>query len=236
MPECADSAVSIALLTKAGRSVGVQSSIRVLVAENRSLVRIGVQDVLRQASDIEMVGTAASAADALAGLRHERPEVLIVGELDYPGAVIDAATEADMQILALVSGLGTTAGLLPPDASPGQLTAAIHMLAAGYSLSRGDRQGGPDDRLPMTGRELDVLRLLARGYTNQEISRKLILQESTVKSHVQNLFTKLCVRNRVSAVIYAYERGFIRAGENMSLVPLRSGVALSRNEDAALAA
>lgn len=80
-----------------------------------------------------------------------------------------------MQILALVRGLGTTAGLLPPDATPGELTAAVHVLAAGYSLSRGDRQGWPDDRLPMTCRELDVLRLLARGYTNLEISGKLIL-------------------------------------------------------------
>lgn len=202
----------------------VQSGIRVLVAENRSLVRIGILNVLCEAADIVVVGTAASAADALAGLRQDRPEVLIVGDLDCPGAVIDAAAKSDMQTLALVGGLGTTAGLLPPDASPGELTAAVHMLAAGYSLFRGDQPGWPDDRLPMTGRELDVLRLLARGYTNLEISRKLILQESTVKSHVQSLFTKLCVRNRVSAVIYAYERGFIRAGENMSLVPPRSRV------------
>ncbi len=204
----------------------VQSGISVLVAENRSLMRIGVQNVLRDAPDIMVVGTAASGTDALESLKQERPEVVIMGDLDYPGTVIDAAAQADIQILALVRGLGPTAGLLPPDASPSELTAAIRMLASGYSLSRGDRYGSSDDQMPMTGRELDVLRLLARGYTNLEISRRLILQESTVKSHVQSLFNKLCVRNRVSAVIYAYERGLVRAGENMNLVPPRQGVAI----------
>jgi DNA-binding NarL/FixJ family response regulator len=140
-------------------------------------MRIGVQNVLRDAPDIMVVGTAVSGKDTLASLKQKRLDVLIVGDLDYPGTVIDAATEADIHILALVTGLGPTAGLLPPDASPSELTAAIRMLASGYSLSRGDRHGSSDDRMPMTGRELDVLRLLARGYTNLEISRRLVLQE-----------------------------------------------------------
>ena len=187
---------------------------------------IGVQNVLRDAPDIMVVDTAASGTEAIASVKQERPDVVIVGNLDYPGAVIDAAAKADIQILALVTGLGPTAGLLPPDASPSELTAAIRMLASGYSLSRGDQNGSSDDRMPMTGRELDVLRLLARGYTNLEISRRLILKESTVKSHVQSLFNKLCVRNRVSAVIYAFERGLVRAGENMNIVPPRQGAAI----------
>lgn len=204
----------------------VQPGISVLVAENRSLMCIGVQNVLRDAPDIMVVDTAASGTEAIASVKQERPDVVIVGNLDYPGAVIDAAAKADIQILALVTGLGPTAGLLPPDASPSELTAAIRMLASGYSLSRGDQNGSSDDRMPMTGRELDVLRLLARGYTNLEISRRLILKESTVKSHVQSLFNNLCVRNRVSAVIYAFERGLVRAGENMNIVPPRQGAAI----------
>jgi DNA-binding NarL/FixJ family response regulator len=203
--------------------VTIDSSIRVLVADNRTFVRIGVQNVLGETPDIVVVGTAAVGADALVSIERQRPEVVIVGDLDNPGTVIDAVDKAEMQILALVEGLGSAAGPLSPDASPSELTAAIRMLAAGYSLSRGDRRGWTDDPLKMTGRELDVLRLLARGYTNREISRKLALQESTVKSHTQSLFNRLCVRNRVSAVIYAYERGFVHAGENLGLVPPRSG-------------
>jgi len=206
--------------------VSVQSGIRVLIAENRSLMCIGVHGVLCEAPDIEVTGTVASGIDALASLERECPDVVIVGDLDYPGTVVDAAVEAGIHVLALVKGLGPTTGLLSPDASPGELTTAIRMLAAGYSLARSDRSGRSDGRIPMTERELDVLRLLARGYTNLEISRKLILQESTVKSHVQSLFNKLCVRNRVSAVIYAYERGLVRAGENIGLVPPRSRVTI----------
>lgn len=210
--------------------MSADSTIEVLIADNRTFVRIGVQNVLCGTPDIVVTGTAARKAEALTHIGQARPDVVVVGDLDDPGTLIDAVGKAGMQALVLVSGQvrvpGPTAGMLLADASPSELTAAIRMLAAGYSLSPADRPDRGDDPRKMSARELDVLRLLARGYTNVEISRKLTLQESTVKSHVQSLFNKLCVRNRVSAVIYAYEKGLVRTGENLGLVPPRSGIAV----------
>lgn len=206
--------------------MATDSSIKVLIADSRTFVRIGVQNVLIDSPDIAVVGAVATGAEVLTHIKQLRPDVVVIGEVDGLATVIDAIDKIGVQVLALADGpkptLRRTAGLLLPDASPSELTAAIRILTAGYSLSLAGQQSSASDQ-KITARELDVLCLLARGYTNVEISRKLVLQESTVKSHVQSLFSKLCVRNRVSAVIYAYEKGFVRAGKNLSLVPPRSG-------------
>ncbi|MBL1068711.1 response regulator transcription factor [Streptomyces sp. 7-21] len=119
-------------------------------------------------------------------------------------------------------------GLLLSQASPAEILAAVRLIAAGYALVFPHKGRGSLDPAPVTGgggrdashfsldhltrREADVLRLIARGFSNAEISAALFVSESTVKSHVQRMLVKLELRNRVHAVIYAYEAGLVRSG------------------------
>nr|AHA12085.1 transcriptional regulator [Streptomyces sp. CNH287] len=119
-------------------------------------------------------------------------------------------------------------GLLLNQSSPAEIVSAVRVVAAGYALllpgsgkgsfDQGSAQGesSPDSGNVylgcLTRREADVLRLIARGCSNAEISSVLFVSESTVKSHVQRMLDKLELRNRVHAVIYAYEVGMVRAG------------------------
>ena len=84
--------------------MAADSNIQVLIADNRTFVRIGVQNVLCDTSDIVVVGMAATRAEALAHIKQLRPEVVVVGDLDDPGMVIDAMEKAELQVLALVNG------------------------------------------------------------------------------------------------------------------------------------
>ncbi|WP_327709273.1 response regulator transcription factor [Streptomyces sp. NBC_00464] len=124
-------------------------------------------------------------------------------------------------------------GVLDSRASPECIAAAVRMIGAGYRLVVPHRESEEPDAeeppqvtranvpdLPLedigiTPRERDVLELVTRGYSNAEISEALFLSESTVKSHVQRMLGKLALRNRVHAVIYAYEKGIVRAGGNV---------------------
>lgn len=143
------------------------------------------------------------------------------------------------KVLTIVPTLGRAArrwelagawGVLDNQATPECIVAAVRMLAAGYRLVPPLGEGGepaPDEPAPapaaapskpalestgITPRERDVLELVVRGYSNAEISEALFLSESTVKSHVQRMLEKLALRNRVHAVIYAYEKGIVRVG------------------------
>jgi DNA-binding NarL/FixJ family response regulator len=124
-------------------------------------------------------------------------------------------------------------GVLDNQATPEHIVAAIRMIAAGYRLVvppweneepvaegsaevvRADSSEQDLESSGITRRERDVLELIIRGYSNAEISEALFLSESTVKSHVQRMLEKLALRNRVHAVIYAYEKGIVRAGGNL---------------------
>lgn len=164
---------------------------------------------------------------------------------DVPHAVhqlIGSSIDGCPKILALVQSLDQCAqhwqvagarGVLDSQASPERIIAAVRMVAAGYRLvipSAGGAgpapasapeptpQSASDHDLVTSGitrRERDVLQLIIRGYSNAEISEALFLSESTVKSHVQRMLDKLALRNRVHAVIYAYEKGIVRAGGNL---------------------
>lgn len=119
-------------------------------------------------------------------------------------------------------------GLLLNQATPAEILSAVRLLAAGYALvfpSKGrggveyaaaphghGRESGQFCLDHLTRREADVLRLIARGFSNAEISAALFVSESTVKSHVQRMLVKLELRNRVHAVIYAYEAGLVHSG------------------------
>lgn len=146
------------------------------------------------------------------------------------------------KVLAIVPKLGRAArcwqvagawGVLDNQATPERIVAAVRMVAAGYRLvlplCEGEEQLSDEpvaalaaatpsepalESSGITPRERDVLELVVRGYSNAEISEALFLSESTVKSHVQRMLEKLALRNRVHAVIYAYEKGIVRAGTN----------------------
>ncbi|MEW2521277.1 helix-turn-helix transcriptional regulator [Actinacidiphila alni] len=158
--------------------------------------------------------------------------------------LITGGPDGRPRVLALVQSLERCAplwqaagakGVLDSQASPERIIAAVRMIAAGYRLviptagaaapaattpavpAQAPRPEIPDVDLVASGitrRERDVLQLIIRGYSNAEISEALFLSESTVKSHVQRMLDKLALRNRVHAVIYAYEKGIVRAGGN----------------------
>ncbi|MCL2552748.1 MAG: response regulator transcription factor [Actinomycetia bacterium] len=156
--------------------------------------------------------------------------------------LIGGVADVNPKVLAIVPRLDQAAhcwqtagswGVLDNRASPERIVAAVRMISAGYRLvvptCEGEErkaeepaevvQAGlsePDlEANGITRRERDVLELIIRGYSNAEISEALFLSESTVKSHVQRMLEKLALRNRVHAVIYAYEKGIVRAGGNV---------------------
>lgn len=205
-----------------------------MIAESRSLLRVGLLKIVEDSSDIGLVGEASNCAEAVRMVHNVGPDVTVVGYLeDYPEPLsairkIGAFTSSrSSRFLALSDPPGPSqrdqlgaVGMLLTNTDPAGFCAAIRMLSAGYSflppvqefpMGHQDRKNGAgQDNL--TKRELDVLHSLARGQTNAETSRELSLSESTVKSHVQNLLSKLHLRNRVAAVIYAYETGLIKTG------------------------
>ncbi|CAG7644908.1 Winged helix-turn-helix transcriptional regulator [Actinacidiphila bryophytorum] len=158
--------------------------------------------------------------------------------------LVGGVADVNPKVLAMVPQMDQVArswqsagswGVLDSRASPQRIVAAVRMISAGYRLVVPDCEGEtgepraeePVDVEPaglseldleavgITPRERDVLELIIRGYSNAEISEALFLSESTVKSHVQRMLDKLELRNRVHAVIYAYEKGIVRAGGNV---------------------
>jgi DNA-binding NarL/FixJ family response regulator len=219
-----------------------QDNIDVLLAENRMIMRIGLRDVLDSAADISVVGEVADSVEAVGEIKRTRPDVVVVGHLHdcvdsvratrmIAAGCVDPGprllTVVDVRELPAPRGVDDgTMSMLPSSARPDELTSAIRMLSAGYSFfSTAATEATPRSRRAathnMTGRELDVLRLLAKGCTNTDISKRLRLSESTIKSHVQSLLNKLGLKNRVSVVIYAYEEGLVKVGENIDDMPPR---------------
>jgi DNA-binding NarL/FixJ family response regulator len=211
--------------------------IRVLIVDDDALMRAGLRGVLSSDAAIEVVGEAGDGRDAVHRARAHAPDVVLMDvrmpDLDgiaatervlaeVPGAsvVILTTFEQDDYIFgALRAG---ASGFLLKRTRPEDLIAAIHTIAAGDSLlspsvtsrviERMARQPAPDAsrdaRLDdLTPRELEVLALVARGRSNGEIAAELVIEESTVKTHVKRILMKLGVRDRVQAVIFAYEAG-----------------------------
>jgi DNA-binding NarL/FixJ family response regulator len=213
-------------------------SIRVLIVDDDDLMRAGLRGVLAGDASIELVGDAGDGRDALYRTRLLRPDVVLMDvrmpQLDGIAAtrellaafpevkvVILTTFEQDDYIFGALSA--GASGFLLKRTSPEDLIAAIHTIAAGDSLlspsvtsrviEQMAAQPAPDARLDeLTGREREVLELLARGLSNAEIAATLAIEESTVKTHVKRVLAKLEVRDRVQAVIFAYETGLARPG------------------------
>jgi DNA-binding NarL/FixJ family response regulator len=211
--------------------------IRVVIVDDDDLMRAGLRAVLSSDESIEVVGEAGDGREATPVARSTRPNVVLMDirmpNLDgiaATRAVLSAAPDAHVVILttfeqddyvfgALHEG---ASGFLLKRTSPEDLIAAIHTVAGGDSLlspsvtrtviDRMARQPPPDaaahKRLDLlTPREREVLGLIARGLSNGEIAAALVVEESTVKTHVKRILGKLRLRDRVHAVIFAYESG-----------------------------
>jgi DNA-binding NarL/FixJ family response regulator len=211
--------------------------IRVLVCDDQALVRSGFRMILDARSDLEVVGEAEDGAQAVELTRTLEPDVVLMDvrmpNLDGIGAtrqIVSSGAAARVLILttfdpdeyvyeAIRAG---ASGFLLKDVEPEELVDAIRVVAAGNALLGASvttrllaRFGqAPAATAPsldnLTERELDILRLLAEGLTNAEIAERLVVSETTVKTHVSSVLRKLGVRDRVQAVIAAYDAGVVR--------------------------
>jgi len=214
---------------------------RVLLVDDQELVRGGFRIILSSEPGIDVVGEASNGQDAVRMARELEPDVicmdvqmpgmdgleatrLIVGDSDIRSAVLMLTTfdRDDYLFAALAAG---ASGFLLKSASPENLVEAVQVLARGDALlsptvtRRVIAQVAPvaptETRMSipeLTDRETEVLALVVQGNSNAEIAAKLFVGEATVKTHVSNVLLKLGVRDRIHAVIYAYERGFLTPG------------------------
>jgi RNA polymerase sigma factor (sigma-70 family) len=217
-------------------------SVRVLIVDDDDLMRAGLRAVLASDDSIEVVGEAGDGREAAPLSRSLQPDVVLmdvrmpdVDGITATGEVLEAAPDTRVVILTTFEQDDYVFGALRAGASgfllkrtrPEELVAAIHTVAAGDSLlspsvtrivvDRMAEQPPPDTRAharleELTPREREVLQLIARGLSNSEIASELVVEESTVKTHVKRILMKLHARDRVQAVIFAYESGLTRAG------------------------
>jgi DNA-binding NarL/FixJ family response regulator len=216
--------------------------VRVLIVDDDDLMRAGLRGVLSSDEAIELVGEAGDGRQAAYRTRLTKPDVVLMDvrmpDLDGISAtreLLAAFPEVKVVILTTFEQDDYIFGALNAGASgfllkrtrPEELIAAIHTIAAGDSLlspsvtsrviERMAGQPSPDaERDPrleeLTPRESEVLALVARGLSNAEIASQLVIEESTVKTHIKRVLAKLGARDRVQAVIFAYETGLTRPG------------------------
>jgi DNA-binding NarL/FixJ family response regulator len=209
---------------------------RAIVADDQEMVRDGLAAILATEPDLEIVGTAADGAEAVQVARRERPDVVVM-DVRMPGMDgIEATRRITAEGLARVLVLTTfdlddyvyqavragASGFLLKDAPRERLADAIRAVARGDMLVDPvvtrrlverfavSRARSDDRRLDvLTAREREVLVEIGRGLSNTEIARRLYVGEATVKTHVSALLRKLALRDRVQAVILAYEAGLV---------------------------
>jgi DNA-binding NarL/FixJ family response regulator len=219
---------------------------RVLVADDDDLMRAGLAELLTADAAIEIVGEASTGRQAIERARQLTPDVVLMDvrmpDLDgiaatrelsrmVPGArvlILTTFEQDDYIFSALRAG---ASGFLLKRTRPEDLIAAVHTIAGGDALlspsvtrrviDRMAQQPTPDfadrARLEMlTPREHDVLELIARGLSNREIATALVVEESTVRTHVKRILMKLDLRDRVQAVILAYETGINQGPRSVS--------------------
>jgi DNA-binding NarL/FixJ family response regulator len=216
--------------------------IRTVVADDQAVVRGGLRLILESQDDIEVVGEAANGRVALELVRGLQPDVVLMDirmpEMDGIEATRrlgQSGSSTRVLVLttygldeyvyeALKAGAG---GFLIKTDSPERLVEAVRVVAAGEALLgpevtrrlidrflSGVRPGAaaPPELEELTARELEVLKLVAQGSSNAEIAQSLYVSDGTVKSHVSSILAKLGLRDRVQAVVFAYETGLVQPG------------------------
>ncbi len=217
-------------------------SVRVLICDDQPLVRAGFRTILGSKRDIEVVGEAENGAEAVALAERRRPDVIlmdirmpVLDGVEATRRLVAAGTAARILVLttfdldeyvhaAIRAG---ASGFLLKDVTPAKLFEAIRIVADGdallapsvtrrllerfaTTLPAGEASG--DALAELTSRETEVLRLLAGGMSNAEIASELVVSEATVKTHISSVLRKLGLRDRVQAVIVAYESGLVKLG------------------------
>ncbi|NLG23453.1 MAG: response regulator transcription factor [Actinomycetales bacterium] len=214
--------------------------ISVLLADDQELVRAGLRMIVDAEPDLTVVGEAADGAEAVAQARAYRPDLILMDIQmphvdgiaatrtvlrDNPSTKVLMLTTFDRSQLVYDALVAGASGFLLKDAPRDQLTGGIRAVHRGEELlapsitRRLIEEFTRADRLPqhpgvgaLTEREREVLLLVARGRSNAEIAQDLFVSLQTVKTHVARLLTKLGVRDRVQAVVVAYESGLVRPG------------------------
>lgn len=205
-------------------------TIEILLVDDHPVVRSGLRAVLEASTDLRVVGEAASGEEAVALAEHLRPDVVLcdlrlgdgmdgiaataaLRELEPAPAVLILTTfDRDAEILGAIEA--GAAGYLLKDVAPAAIVDGIRRAATGDTvlepaLAARVIQGIRNPPPRLTDRERDVLRLLATGASNREMSKALFVTEATVKSHLVHIFTKLEVDSRSRAVHVARERGLL---------------------------
>jgi DNA-binding NarL/FixJ family response regulator len=218
-------------------------TIRVLIADDQSLVRAGFRLVLENHDDIEVVGEASNGEEAVHSAGRLEPDVVLMDirmpALDGIAATREITARHPAKVLVLTTYdldeyvydalQAGASGFLLKDTPPAQLADGIRAVASGEALLAPTvtrrlieefarfgqtRRARPAELDELTPRELDVLRLLARGMSNAEIAETLVLGDTTIKTHVAHVLGKLGVRDRVQAVVLAYETGLVVPGSS----------------------
>lgn len=214
--------------------------IGVLLVDDQAMIRAGLRMVLESEPDLSVVAEASNGAEAVRVGRRERPDVVLMDvrmpEMDgieatrqlleaAPDTKVIVVTTFDIDDYVYGALRAGASGFLLKDAPPDDLINAIRVVAGGDALiapsvtkrliaefaERREEQPvrGLDD---LTERETEVLTLIARGLSNAEIAEELFVSETTVKTHVSHILTKLNLRDRVQAVVAAYEAGLVTPG------------------------
>ena len=217
--------------------------IRVLLVDDQELMRMGFRMVLNAQEDLEVIGEAADGVDAVRLADELRPDVVLMDvrmprldgveatkQITEAGtAKVLVMTTFDMDEYALSALRNGASGFLLKDTPPADLVSALRSVASGDAVVSPsvtkrllDRFLGPagggelrDASVldVLTEREREVLVLIAKGLSNTELAQKLFLSEATVKTHVGRILAKLELRDRVQAVVLAYETGLVRPGD-----------------------
>jgi DNA-binding NarL/FixJ family response regulator len=218
-------------------------STTVLVADDQELVRAGLLTILGRQPDLEVVGEAGDGLQAVAAVRRLRPDVVLMDirmpNLDglealrrimadgEPAPRIIVLTTFDLDEYVFAALRAGASGFLLKGTPTEQLVTAVRAVAEGDALidpsvtrrlieefARRPAASPPPGLDELTARERDVLDLVARGLSNVEIAERLVVSAATVKTHVAHILMKLRLRDRVQAVVYAYENGVAQAGDD----------------------
>jgi DNA-binding NarL/FixJ family response regulator len=214
--------------------------IRVLLVDDQPLARRGLRAILCEEEGLLVVGECTDGDEALEAVRRHRPEIVVMDvrmprmngadatrqlreRLPEPPPVLILTTFQDEDVLSTALRAGAS-GFLLKDAPGEEILRAVRTLAAGgayldpavtgrvLATYRQSAPARPEPSLPdLTQRELEVLRLVGRGLSNDEIAEQLVIGEGTVKTHIGRIFDKLGVRDRSTAIVFAFDHGVVHA-------------------------